>query len=119
MYSHLSKKEKKKRLAQARKRAILWSVQQQNISNQRKTTSNKIRSTTTNQSQQKTGDSILSKTGYSYFTPIYIPEENTETTQAIKTTLQDLLKQKEALDTTIAVLQDRLNFLLNSKTPPK
>ena len=84
MYSHLSKKEKKKRLAQARKRAILWSVQQQNILHQRKTNSKVIKSSTTNPSQQKTtGYSTLFQTGHSYFTPINIPEKNTETTQAI------------------------------------
>ena len=63
------------------------------------------------------GDSTLSQTGHSYFTPICIPEQNTETTQAIQKTLQDLQLQKEAIDTTIAVLEDRLKFLLNSKTP--
>ena len=85
MYSHLSKKEKKKRLAQARKRAILWSLEQQNTLHQRKTNSKVIKSSTTNTaSQQKTtGDSNLFQTGHSYFTPINIPEKNTETTQAI------------------------------------
>ena len=119
MYSHLSKKEKKKRLAQARKRAILWSLEQQNTLHQRKTNSKVIKSSTTNTaSQQKTtGDSTLFQTGHSYFTPVDIPEENTETIQAIKRTLQDLLIQKEAIDTTIAVLEDRLKFLLNTKTP--
>ena len=38
MYSHLSSKEKKKKLAQARKRAINWSAQQQILS-KRNTTS--------------------------------------------------------------------------------
>ena len=62
-------------------------------------------------------DSTVFQTGYSYFTPIYIPEQNTETIQAIQKTLQDLQSQKEAIDTTIAVLEHFLNCLLGSKTP--
>ena len=72
----------------------------------------------TKPSQQTTiGDPTLFQTKNSNFTPIYIPEQNTDTIQAIQKTLQDLQSQKEAIDTTIAVLQHRLNFLLNSKTP--
>ena len=79
MYSNLSKKEKKTRLAQVCKRAILWSVQQQTISHQRKSTSKNIQSSETRASQQITQrDSTLFQTGHSYFTPIYIPEQNTD-----------------------------------------
>ena len=116
MYSHLSKKEKQKKLAQARKRAINWSVQQKTITTLRKSNSKKLQSSETNKGQHKTiGDSTLFQTDNSYFTPIYIPEQETDTIQAIENTLQDLQSQKEAIDTTIAVLQHRLNFLLSSR----
>ena len=116
MYSNLSKKEKQKKLVQARKIAINWSVQQKTITTLRNSSSKKIQSSETKKSQHKTiRDSTLFETDNSYFISIYIPEQETDTSQAIEKTLQDLQSQKEAIDTTIAVLQHRLNFLLNSR----
>ena len=91
-------------------------MQQQNITTLRKSTSKKLQSSTTKTSQHTTkGDSTLFQTDNSYFTPIYIPEQETDTIQAIEKTLQDLQSQKEAIDTMIAVLQHCLNFLLSSR----
>ena len=92
-------------------------MQQQNITTLRKSTFKRLQSSLTKTSQQTTKrDSTLFQTENSYFTPIYIPEQEIDTIQAIQKTLQDLQSQKEAIDTTISVLQHRLNFLLNSKT---
>ena len=120
MYSHLSTREKKKKLAQARKRAIIWSAQQQTIANLRNTISNqtkKAQSTTTNQTPIFTREHSLKPPHTpepSFYTPISLSDNNVKTIQAIEQTLQDLHIQKEAIDTTIDILQRRLRFLLNS-----
>ena len=96
MYSHLSKREKKKKLAKARKRAILWSVQQQTISTLRNTTSNQnkiAQSTTTNQYQTTDREPSLKPPHTpepSFYTPISLPDNNAKTIQAIQQTLLDL-----------------------------
>ena len=123
MYSHLSNKEKKKKLAQARKRAINWSAQQQTLSKLRNTTSNKsykpAQSSSTNKPKTNRETSLKKppeSSDLSFHTPIPLSEENTNTIQAIQQTLLDLQNQKEAIDITIEVLQRRLHFLLSTKT---
>ena len=123
MYSHLSKREKKKKLAQARKRAIIWSAQQQTLANLRNTTSNqsnKAQSTTTHQTSVINREHSLKPPHTpetSFYTPISLSDNNVKTIQAIEQTLQDLHSQKEAINTTIDVLERRLRFLLNSNNP--
>ena len=122
MYSHLSKKEKKKKLALARKRAITWSAQQQTLNKLRNTTSHITKlaqSTTTTKPQSKQGTFLQppETSENSFYTPIFLSDDKTRTIQAIQQTLLDLQEQKEAIDTTIKVLQSRLHFLQNSKTP--
>ena len=122
MYSHLSSKEKKKKLAQARKRAINWSAQQQVLSKLRNTTSksqNLAQSSSTNKLKSNRETSLKKPpetSDLSFFTPIPLSDENTNTIRAIQQTLLDLQNQKEAIDITIEVLQRRLHFLLNTKT---
>ena len=62
-------------------------------------------------------DSTPFPTEYSYYTPISIPKQNTETIEAIQRTLQDLQSQKEVIDITIGLLQHRLN--LRNRKPLK
>ena len=122
MYSHLSKREKKKKLAQAHIRAVLWSVQQQTISNLRNTTSikpNQAQSTTSNPFKPNREPSlkIPDTPATSFYTPIPLSDNKTNTIKAIQQMLLDLQGQKEAIKITINILQCRLNFLLNLKTP--
>ena len=121
MYSHLSKREKKKKLALARKRAITWSAQQQTLNKLRNTTSNinkPAQSTTTTRNVTKGGTFLQNPDtpDNSFYTPIFLSDDNTSTIQAIQQTLLDLQKQQEAIETTIKVLQNRLEFLQNSKS---
>ena len=116
MYSHLTKKEKKKRLALARKRALHWSIQQQTIATLKSTS--KPQSTTTPLNRVSTQrDPYLDSPKTTFHTPLELPAHSTETIQAIQQTLLDLQEQREAIDTTISVLQHRLDFLLKTKTP--
>ena len=118
MYSHLSKKEKRRRLAQARKRALLWSVQEQTKAAFKKTSSNKpAKSTST--VLPRTYKETLPSSQNNYYTPISLAEDNTNTIKAIQDTLQDLQEQRQAIDITIDVLQHRLNFLLLSNPDRK
>ena len=111
MYSDLSKKEKEMKLAQARKRAVQWSAQQQTRAALRKTSSLKRSSTPTNlPSNIDTSDHSID---LSFNTPIPLSDNRTNTIQAIQDTLKDLKTQREAIDTTIQVLNQRLQFLLN------
>ena len=103
------KKEKRKRLALARKRAINWSTQQQTIAALKKSLSEKpkqLTSTVTNKTNRNTAPS----SNKTFFTPLSLPEDTTNTIQAIQQTLLDLQGQHEAIDITIDVLQHRLHF---------
>ena len=117
MYSHLSKREKQKRMALTRKRAINWSVQQQTIVGLKKTISEKpSQSTSTATRLQR--DTAPSSMRTSYYTPLSLPEDSTNTIKAIQKTLLDLQGQREVLNITIDVLEHRLLFLqknLNTK----
>ena len=111
MYSHLTKREKQKKLAQARKRAILWSAQQQTLSALRKSSSPaQPKSSTTGNSMEIQYENISDQTP-TYSTPIPLKEERTKTVKAIRQTLKDLQDQQQAINVTIDVLKQRLNFL--------
>ena len=119
MYSHLSKEEKLKQLAQDRKRAIIWSVQQQ-ISSALRKSSSKRQTKSTPTVQHRTNRETLPFSTETIYTPISLSDNQTHAIQAIEQALQDLQEQKEAIDITIDVLQSRLQFLLsNSDLKPK
>ena len=83
MHSYLSKKEKCKKLAQARKRAILWSAQEQTIAALKKSLSEKppqSTSTVPNKSKQDTAPSSIKI----FYTPLSLPEDTTNTIQVIQ-----------------------------------
>ena len=115
MYSHLTKKEKRKRLELARKRALHWLIQQQTIAILKSTS--KLQSTTTSTNRVPTQRDSYLNSQTTFHTPLELPAHSTETIQAIQQTLLDLQEQREAIDTTISVLQHRLDFLLKTKTP--
>ena len=115
MYSHLSKKEKRKKLAQARKRAINWSAQQQTVAALKKSVSDKPKQLTST-ANYKTKQDTVPQSNTTFYTPLSLPEDSVDTTQAIQKTLLDLHQQREAIDITIDVSQKRLQFLLTSKT---
>jgi len=118
MYKHLTKGEKKKKLKQARKRAIVWSAQEQ----LRKAL--KIQSTSeTEATEAQKPAAKLPPTGSrtaraprSLLTPsAQSPIKNQYTTvptiAEIESTLQSLYQQRQHLNTTIAVLQQQLLYL--------
>ena len=118
MYSNLTKREKKTKLAQARKRAILWSAQEQTRSAIQKSSSKAQPKST------KTGPSLMDTTSDNstsniqlFSTPIPLKEDQIKTIDAIKATLKDLHEQQRSINITIDVLTQRLNFLTNTKTP--
>ena len=116
MYSHLTKKEKKRKLAQARRRAQQWSIKQQTIATLKKSSSTNQSTSTPTHSNVKTRDSNLKTPEVSIHSLSPSSNNNSDTVQAIQQTLTDLEEQKKAINITIGVLQRRLNFLLNSKT---
>ena len=116
MYSHLSKKEKRKRLALARKRAITWSAQQQTIAALKKSLSEKPKQLTSTVTTKTNRDTAPSS-NKTFFTPLSLPDNTTNTIQAIQQTLVDLQGQHEAIDITIDVLQHCLQFLLENTKP--
>ena len=92
MYSHLSKKDKQKKLAQVQKRAIIWSIKQKTISAFRNTTSinsKQTQSTTTYKIRQKREIPLKTHetSGTAFCTPISLPEQIINTIQAIQQTL--------------------------------
>ena len=118
MYSHLSSKEKRRRLALARKRALLWSVQEQTKAALKKTPSKKP-ATSTSTVLHRTHRESLPSLSNTYYTPIEIAEDHTNTVKALQKTLKDLHEQRQALDITIDVLQSRLAFLTLSDQKPQ
>ena len=97
MYSNLSQKEKKKKLAQAKKRAILWSAQEQTRLALRKASSSSKPKSTENETNLKDikGDSYIYPTNsLSFETLIPLQDERIKTIEALKQTLKDLQDQK-------------------------
>ena len=100
MYSHLSKREKQKKLALARKRAIVWSTQEQLKRSLKKTTS----------SATLTTSPIVPN--FTYRDPITQTIYNTSNTiQALEQSIADLEIQRHHLNITISVLHQRLESL--------
>ena len=99
-------------MAQARKRSVQWSAQEQTRIALRKTTSSKKPSTLTNFQQQI--ETSPTDTDLSFHTPIPLSENRTDTIQAIQETLRDLHCQKEAIYIIIKVLEQRLLSLKKS-----
>ena len=113
MYSHLLKREKLRRLAQARKRAILWSAQQQRKAAFNKSSS-KRQASLTSTFLSRTNKETLPLSTILFYTPIPLSPNSTTTVKAIQLTLQDLQEQREAIYITIDVLQHHLQFLLST-----
>ena len=99
MYAHLTKREKKKKLALARKRDLLWSTTELTKKALRKTSSSK------ELTPPPTETPLLPTFHESSVDP-------ESTIQALEQTLSDLTEQRHNLDSTIAVLQLRLESLL-------
>ena len=120
MYSNLTKREKKKKLAQARKRAILWSAQKQTqLSIKKSISALKPKSTeTATKLRDIHGDTYIHPSDTLQFeTHIPLQDKRIKTIQALEQTLKDIQDQKQAINITIDVLSRRLDFLLKSKTP--
>ena len=107
MYSHLSKREKQKKLALARKRAIVWSTNDQLKRALKKTTS----------SATLTTSPIVPNFTYRDPTQIETISNTSQTIQALEQSIADLEIQRQHLDITLSVLRHRLNSLLQEKTP--
>ena len=58
--------------------------------------------------------SLLTSSDTSMDIPIPLKQSHTETIQALKQTLSDLQEQHQALDISICILTQRLNFLLST-----
>ena len=120
MYSHLTKKENQIKLAQARKRASLWSAQQQTyIALRKSSSSTQPKSTETDfNPRESQGDILLHPSDTLSFTiPISMKEHQNKTFRAIQQTLKDIQDQQQPIDITIDILSQRFEFLLNIKTP--
>ena len=115
MHRHLTKKAKKRKLAKARRRAQQWSIKQQTVASLKKSSSTNQSTSTPIHTNISTRDSNLKTPEVVFNSPS--PDKYSDTIQAIQQTLSDLEEQKKAINITIGVLQRRLNFLLNSKTP--
>ena len=120
MCSHLTKREKQKKLVQARKRAVIWSTQQQTcIALRKSSSSTQSKSTVTgiNPRNSQKDNFLHPLDTLSFVTPIILKEDQTKTTNATQQTLKDLQDQQQAINITNDVLSQRLNFLLNTKSP--
>lgn len=127
MYANLSKKEKQKKLAQSRKRAVIWSVQEQRKRNLRTTQSQgRLLTSTTRPSPSQEVETFFP--AQSDTTPLRTHTEDIPlplhyaniadpTVAALTATIQDLTKQRRELDITIQVLTRRLQDILNKKPP--
>ena len=120
MYKNLSKKEKQKKLALARKRAVVWSAQEQRRKALRNTAS-LVKSSTPITSPIPTEETDIFYPTISDQTPIEDPpvsESSDTTVAALQATLSDLLEQRRQLDITIQVLLRRLDSLTASDKKP-
>ena len=85
MYSHLTKREKQKKLAQAKKRAILWSAQEETRSTIRKSSCKaQPKSTDTGHSLMDISSNNSTTNTQSFSTPIPLKEDQVKTIKAIK-----------------------------------
>ena len=119
MYKHLSKKEKQKKLAQAKRRAVLWSIQEQRRRTLKTTESLEQLSTlTTALAPTKEEDIFFPAQSKSFQVPTTETDKNTAPTVAALTAIiQDLSEQRRKLDITIQTLNKRLQDILSQKPP--
>ena len=120
MYFQLSKREKQKKLTQARKRVILWPAQQQTHNALRKSSSlTKLKSTTTSSSPRKIDQDIHLPpfVNLSFTTSIPLNKDQIKTIQSIQQTFRDLQDQRQVVNISIDVSTRRLEFLQKIKTP--
>ncbi len=119
MYKHLSKKEKQKKLAQAKLRAVLWSIQEQRRRTLKTTESLEQLSTlTTALAPTKEEDIFFPAQSNSFQVPTTETDKNTAPTVAALTAIiQDLSEQRRKLDITIQTLNKRLQDILSQKPP--
>ena len=96
MYSHLTKKEKQKKLAQIRKRAILWSAQQQTQSGLWKSTSRPPQPSLNKPNLHLKQDQSLKSSEVSFSIHIPLTEQHTYIVQAIQQILVNLQRQKRS-----------------------
>ena len=119
MYKHLSTKEKQKKLAQAKRRAVLWSIQEQRRRTLKTTESLEQLSTlTTALAPTKEEDTFFPARSESFQVHTIDTDKNTApTVAALKEIIQDLSEQRRKLDITIQVLNKRLQDILSQKPP--
>ena len=117
MYNHLSKKEKQKKLAQARKRAVLWSIQEQRCKTLKTTKSLERLSTSTTLHSPTQEVEIFYPALTEPQTTARALQASDSTVAALTATISDLQEQRRQLDITIQVLTRRLNDILSSKPP--
>ena len=113
MYKHLNKKEKQKKLAQARKLAVVWSAKEQRRKTL-KTTESLEKSSTLKTSPIPTQETdtfypALSELNLNQNPPVAEPIN--VTIAALQTTINDLLIQRHQLDISIQVLKRRLEHI--------
>ena len=116
MYKHLNKKEKQKKLAQARKLAVVWSAKEQRRKTL-KTTESLEKSSTLKTSPIPTQETdtfypALSELNLNQNPPVAEPTD--VTIAALQTTINDLLIQRHELDISIQVLKRRLEHISSS-----
>ena len=118
MYKHLSKKEKQKKLAQAKRRAVLWSIQEQRRRTLKTTESLEQLSTlTTALAPTKEEDTFSPAQSESSQVHTNTDKDTAPTVAALKEIIQDLSEQRRKLDITIQVLNKRLQDILSQKPP--
>ena len=113
MYNHLTKGEKKKKLAQARKRAILWSSQELRKKQLHDSTPAAQLPTTTEPRTETTFYPATSEPPPDFYSP-RTPTKSApidDTIAALQASLADLYFQREQIDISIQVLQRRLDAL--------
>ncbi len=111
MYAHLSKREKAKKLALARKWAILWSVQEK--------CKKQLQASALVAQLPPLVEPVFCP-AYSDLPPLNFttsipPTPPRETISALQAIIADLLHQQEQLEITICVLTRRLDTLLQAQ----
>ena len=116
MKSQLTNQEKKKKRAEARRRAILWS-EREIRKRQLKTTQARVETITISDNTESESSKIAksSATILSEFSNINQQQPNENIVVSLQKTIQDLQIQKQELDTTIRVLSNYLNQILSTK----
>ena len=118
MYKHLSKKEKQKKLAQAKRRAVLWSIQEQRRKTLQTTVSlEQLSTTTTVPSPTKEVDNFFPALSEPIQTTSSVDSSSEPTIAALTAIIHDLIEQRHKLDITIQVLNRRLQEILSQRSP--